>query len=445
MDFNLANNDAPICRLTRQGFEVPKTFGDACAKIREELTVAPLPTNAVPRPLRFQVYLETAVSLIVPKYWAAQALPSLYASMIDVRPLGESMHHAFQGKLREDLEQPQAVDATISTLQTHGGGVLSLAVGHGKTCCGLYIACQLKAKTLIIVHKAFLAEQWASRITHFVPTARVSYIRGDVCDTSGDFVIAMVQTLISRKYPPSTFSSFALLIFDEAHHVAAKVFCQSLFSINPRYTLGLTATPTRKDGLQRLIHHFLGPLSYSKSLQVQQNVTVKVIKYTCDAYAQQPPINVRGDVDYARLLSNIATNVQRTHRIADLIQTELFGKDVLVLSHRRAHCDALVKALVARGIDAALYVGGVKDIPSARVIVSSYSYVSEGFDEPRLEALVLATPASDVAQTVGRILRGNAPGRRPIILDIVDTWSVCFAQASKRRRQYLEAGFVVTS
>ena len=435
-----------MIQITQRGVEIPNTVRDMVTKARDELTVAPLPTHANPRPFRFQAYVDLPDRIIVPKYWALSRFPDILRDARDTRKDARNdedrmMTHAFCGNLRTELDQPKAVKATLESLHTHGGGVLSLAVGHGKTCCALYIACELRAKTLIIVHKKFLADQWQDRIKHFVPSATISFIQGDVCDTSGDFVIAMIQTLLSRTYPPHVFSGCSLLIFDEAHHVAAKVFCNVMFSLNLPYTLGLTATPSRKDGLERLIHHFLGPSAYEKSLEVRHDVVVNSIKYTCGAYASAQPLNGRGDIDYAKVLTLIANDMERTNYIADILHRDLQGKDVLVLSHRRAHCNDLVNALRVRGLDADVYIGGVKKIPTSKIIVSSYAYVSEGFDEPRLEVLVLATPASDVAQTMGRILRGNDATKKPVIVDIVDTWGVCFAQAAKRRKQYTAAGF----
>lgn len=428
--------------ITQRGAEIPKHFSDVCSKAREDLTVAPLPTGIVQRPERFQVYVDLRDRIIVPKFWLASRFPEVFRTATDERKCDvNTMGHAFCGELREELEQPKAVESTLESLRMHGGGVLSLAVGHGKTCCALHIACKLGVKTLVLVHKKFLAEQWAERIHHFIPAATISFIQGDMCDTSGDFVIAMIQTLLSRNYPPDTFSSCSFLIFDEAHHVAARVFCQVMFTLNLRYTLGLTATPSRKDGLERLIHHFLGPIAYTKALQVRHEATVHIIKYTCDGYALAQPINVRGDIDHSKIITMIANDVDRTRFITDIIRRDLQGRDVLVLSHRRAHCNALVAALRESGLDADLYIGGVKEVPRSKIIVSSYAYVSEGFDEPRLEALVLATPASDVAQTMGRILRGNDPMKKPCIIDIVDTWGVCFAQAAKRRKQYTACGF----
>jgi superfamily II DNA or RNA helicase len=382
--------------------------------------------------------METPDSLIVPMQWAV----SKEFVSDDRRHHGHPMTHRFLGTLRQ--EQPRAVDATLSSLRSRGAAVLSLNVGGGKTCCALNIACELKTKTLVLVHKQFLADQWAQRISHFVPGATVSRIQGNTCDTSGDFVIAMLQTLLSRQYSIDTFASCGTLIVDECQHIAAKMFSQVMFTLNMPYTLGLTATPSRRDGLERVIHYFLGPISYFTSLgTTRHKVHVNVLKYSCDAYAVSPPVNTRGDVDYTKLLSIIASNAYRTEFIADLVSRHLSQKDVLVLSHRRAHCETLVKSLIARGLDAALYIGGVKDIPTSKILVSSYAYVSEGFDEPRLECLVLATPSSDVAQTVGRILRGDPGDKEPVIYDIVDTWSVCYAQAAKRRKQYLASNFII--
>lgn len=425
---------------TRRGVEISKSYASVCKTVREHLTVAPSPTTSVPRPFRFPVYFENPETLTVPMHWARSQFP--FVPIRETRTPGQTMQYTFQGELKESLDQPAAVRATLESLRNHRGAVLSLRTGGGKTCCGLYIACELQAKTLILVHKKFLAEQWTDRIDQFVPGASVSYIQGSTWDTSGDFVIAMVQTLISRPANPDLYDAFKLLIFDEAHHVAAKVFCQSMCGLNAPYTLGLTATPTRKDGLERLIHFFLGPMSYVATPDdaVAKTVTVHRVTYRSPEYANPPPTNVRGDLDYTGLVSLLASDMTRTLMIADLVESALSEYDTLILTHRRAHVTALVDALVRKGLDAAPYIGGTKTIPGSRIIVSTYAYVSEAFDQPRLRALVLATPASDIVQAVGRIMRGDG-AHPPVVYDIVDAWGPCYAQAAKRRRQYTAAGF----
>ena len=121
------------------------------------------------------------------------------------------------------------------------------------------------------------------------------------------------------------------------------------------------------------------------------------------------------------------------------------GRHVLVLSHRREHCKAICALLIERNVEAQTYLGGDKAVPESRVLVSTFALTSEGFDCPRLDALVLATPASDVAQSVGRILRGGDSTRstnvHPLIVDIIDNFPISYAQASKRRGLYRKSGF----
>lgn len=432
--------------VTRCGIHIP--FKDTISsKLQQSLTVTPTTQEFNTQPIR--AYKEQLnKELVVPYHWGKSTLDHDH-DITDTRPLGEDLSSLqFQGSLRPDLQQPQAVAACVESLRKTGGAVLSLATGQGKTCCGLHIACTLRGKTLILVHKNFLADQWQERIRQFVPTASVSRIQGSVCDTSGDFVIAMVQTLVSRQYPPTTFAPFRTLIFDEAHHVAARVFCTVMFSLNMPFTLGLTATPTRTDGLERLIHWFLGPMAYNyRQLQKQRGTvaTVHALRYRCDAYSYPPPVNRLGNMDYTQLVTQVAENQHRTVAIARYVARHARDADVLVLTHRRAHCEHLTQALKECGLDAASYMGGAKKVPGNKILVSTYAFVSEGFDEPRLSVLVLATPASSVTQAVGRVLRGKAldAATTSKVYDIVDEWSVCFALARKRAVTYKELGLVV--
>ena len=140
---------------------------------------------------------------------------------------------------------------------------------------GLKIAEELKVKTLILVHKEFLMNQWVERITEYLPEAKVGYIQGKKCDINRkDIVLAMIQSLSDprkdKDYPANLFESFGLVIADECHHLAARQFCRSLAKYPFKYTLGLSATPDRADGLQRVFKHYLGDIVY-KDAEIQQS------------------------------------------------------------------------------------------------------------------------------------------------------------------------------
>lgn len=423
--------------------ELDKTAldGPATARVRRELSVAPVVLEQqFPKP--FKVYAESPTSFVVPRFW--DGAPGRYR---DARPPGEPMSFSseFVGSLRPELKQTAAASAILKSFDECGGGVVSLPTGHGKTSLAIWIAVKARTKTLVLVHKNFLADQFRERIAQHAPDAKVTKIQGDEFDASGDFVIAMVQTLHARKYPPSAFEPFGLLIVDECHHVPAESFCKTMFGLAFPKVLGLSATPTRKDGLTRVMHWFLGPMAFSHSRVGQSNVTVRVRHFSHPSYADPPPMNRRGDIDYTGIITKLVCLEDRTAFIADEIAALVASsaeRRVLVLSHRRQHAEGIARVLTARGIDAATYLGGDKAAPECVVTCATYALASEGYDDPRLNALVLATPSSDVNQACGRILRGSGHAD-PIVVDVVDRYSFLYSQFVKRDRFYKSTGFVV--
>lgn len=426
--------------LSRQGATIK--ISDLTEKekklVNRELFVAPVTLND-DFPKKFKVFKRTETHAIVPRYWALENLKHLPVTHDygNIQPMNTTVK--FTGSLRKELKQVEATDAFLKQLRDIGGGILSLDTGFGKTVCSIYTACQLKVKTMILVHKKFLEEQFEETIKRFVPDAKISKIRGDSCDTSGDFIIASIQTLLVRKY--TDFDAVGCLIVDEAHHIAAESFSQAMFGISFKYVIGLSATPTRKDGLTRVLHWFLGPTAFEVRRTQQKNVLVKIVPFTHVEYKKPPPVNKRGDICYTSLMSKICDIRDRTIFIAEetkkIAET---GRYVLVLSHRRNHAIEIKDILVSIGIDAATYLGGDKIEPDAQVICATYHLASEGYDNPRLSGLVLSTPSSDVIQACGRILRGGS-GNDPVIVDVVDQYSLFLGQVAKRKTFYRKIGF----
>lgn len=217
-----------------------------------------------------------------------------------------------------------------------------------------------------------------------------------------------------------------------------------MWGLCARWTLGLSATPDRKDGLSRVVGWFVGPTAYTLKRTGQHSTHVRIVRYSCPDFDSPPPVNRRGDVCFTTVVTRLCENAARTAALAQhTAALALENRDVLVLTHRRQHARDLAAAIADCGIQSVgTYIGGDKQCPDTRVIVATYALTSEGFDLPRLNALVLATPASDVEQSCGRVMRGTAT-RGALILDWVDTWGVCFAQAAKRRGLYRRSGFTV--
>jgi superfamily II DNA or RNA helicase len=414
-------------------------------EIKKELTVRPVTNEAIGIPApSFKVFRQiTGGDLVVPRYYGLERFgPPTKDARRSPAPSGG---FNFVGKLRDKTRQPEAFAAGIEAFDKIGGGVLSLPCGFGKTTVALALSAHLKVRTMIVVHKEFLANQWVDKIKEFCPGATVGRVQGDTFDIEKDYVIALIQTMSQREFERKAFDSIGLLIVDEAHHIGAPAFSQFMFKICPRYTLGLTATPERKDGLTRLLYWFLGP-EFFRAERVNQGTTrVQPLHYMSEAFKEAPPVTRFGKINMAGMVSAVTEIEDRNLLIVRTVEKALEeNRRVLVLSDRREHCFELHRRL---GSKSGLYIGGMKEedlsISSQKsVVVATFQLAHEGLDIPVLDTVILATPKSDIKQSIGRIMRETIGKLNdPLIFDIVDHWSVFNSMYRKRCAVYREGGF----
>ncbi len=380
------------------------------------------------RPAAFKVYRETT-----PGGKLVQ-IPRFFPPGVPNPPVGDGEPMAsrvqFVGSLRP--HQKEALDAFP------GNGVLCLPCGAGKTATALAIAASKKRRTIIIVHKEFLANQWRERIEQFCPGASVGLIQGDTWDTDGkDFVLAMIQTLCVREHEPAQFKSFGFVIVDEAHHVGAPAFSKTMFKLAiPRYTLGLTATPERKDGLTCILYWFLGPQFYTLD-QVPTDLHIVRLDFNHPSFREGPILNKFGKVSMAHMVNHLVDIPERNALILQTVRDCIKrGRRILLLSDRRAHCEWFHEQLSASS--SGLYLGGMtaeqhEQAAKKQVVIATFTLAYEGLDIPALDTLFLVTPHSDVKQAVGRITR--TPGHKEVY-DVVDNWSVFGPMFYRRNRVY---------
>ena len=221
--------------LTRSGYITGET-----QEIKKELTVRPI-VNAdfgvAPPP--FKVFRKAKSGLCVPRFYAEEKFGK---ETKDTRPEPSKINVTFKGKLRDETHQNEALRKAIEA----GHGILSLPCGFGKTTVSLAIACKLGLRTMIVVHKEFLANQWKERIQQFCPGATIGIVQQNKKEVHCDFVIAMLQSLSLKEYSFEDFDSIGTLIVDEAHHICAKVFSQSLFKLCPKHVYGLISYTKQK-------------------------------------------------------------------------------------------------------------------------------------------------------------------------------------------------------
>ena len=325
------------------------------------------------------------------------------------------------------------------------------------TVMALKIITEIKKKTLIMVHKEFLMNQWIERITEFIPSASVGKIQGPVFDIDGrDIVIGMIQTMHSRDFPSSAFDSFGMTVIDEVHRIGSEEFSKTLFKVVTPYMLGISATVERKDRLTKILYMFIGPKIYSEERTDDDVVQVRAIHFSSrDQEFNETEYDFRGAPKYSTMITKLCKFGPRSDFIvrilSDLI-VENPHKQIMVLAHNRELLtylyDAIRYKISADENTVGYYVGGMKEkdlkiTEGRRIVLATYAMAAEALDIKTLSTLVMATPKTDIEQSVGRILR--AKGQNPIVVDLVDPHEYLKRQWNRRRQFYKKCRYKIVS
>jgi superfamily II DNA or RNA helicase len=421
--------------------------------IQTELTAKPYTPGAPGTNTQsntFPVYRESSQKYYIPRYFGEAHFGPAKENRI---PDGVDIDIKFAGELRDN--QKPVVKTYLDQVQKNGntgGGLLELPCAFGKTSISLYLCSQLKKKTLVIVHKEFLLNQWIERIQQFLPSARVGRIQGQIVDIEDkDIVIGMLQSLSMKDYHESTFQSFGLTIIDEVHHISSEVFSCALFKIVTKYTLGLSATMNRKDGTTKVFKMFLGEVVFKGKRDEEHDVVVRAIEYVSnDPEFKTVATDFRGNVQYSTMISKLCTFNHRSEFILRVIGDMLKenpAQQIMILAHNRNLLTYFHDAIKTRNIaTVGYYVGGMKEAAlkeseSKKIIIATFSMAQEALDIRTLTSLIMATPKTDIEQAVGRILRERHSS--PIVIDIIDEHQPFKNQWAKRKIFYKKQNYKI--
>jgi superfamily II DNA or RNA helicase len=445
--------------LSNRGYAILKTEKNKklIKELKKDLTVSPLiiPNGNFTIPKEYPIYLESDTKLYMPKCYGLSKFGS---------PLNNNLNNGldcpnliFNGSLRDIQKIPIENFIKSANDPEKLGGIISVPCGFGKTIMAIYITCYFKKKTLFISHKDFLNEQFSNSVKDFVPTAKIGKIKQNKIDVDNkDIVIATLQSLAIRDYDPNIFKDFGLVIIDECHHIASEVFSRAFRKMNIKLTLGLSATLNRKDGLRKVFEWYLGKSVF--------NFTVD--KKSCDMIVQihkyySPSVDYsfiktfyNGQPNIVASINNICNYKPRTLLIIEILKSILKeepNRKILILSERKNQLKDLEELIKDNKIaDYGYYVGGMKmcdlDISATKqIILATYQMSSEGLNIPTLNTLILASPISDIQQSVGRILREKKEDRKytPLCIDIYDELSVVKNKGFKRLKYYKANGYLL--
>jgi superfamily II DNA or RNA helicase len=399
-----------------------------------------------------EVYRRSPEGLIVPRAYEGFQHIKQGSGVFRVSEGSPMRREAQPISLRD--EQVPAVKAVIDALGAPGrGAILFAPCGKGKTVMGLEMARRLGRKTLVLVHKTFLVEQWVERATMFLPELKIGFWqRDDLPAEDDDIVIGMVQSIVNprRDYDSSIYEQFGLIIADETHRYAAPSWQEAISRFPAMYRIGLTATPERKDGLHKVFMLHIGPIVYRMNGHSRAPVIFKV--NTGVSLPTKSFLMRGGNVNTAKLITLLSEVRERTDMACDYaIRAARTGRKVLILTERIAH-SKLMRELISEQLgeeyQVSLYIGAStekqrREASEAEVVIGSYAMAQEGLDIPALDTLILATPKTSVTQSIGRILREAPDKKDPVVVDLVDDIDILGAYWGARKRLYNKLNYTV--
>lgn len=376
----------------------------------------------------------------------------------DARASAPRIRWEFHGELQKEQER------AVREMVKHDYGVLSAPPGAGKTVMGCALIARHRTAALVLVHRTILLEQWREEAGRFLGLKRreIGVWRGKGSRMTGRLDIAMLPSLARSDNVTELFASYGLVIVDECHHVPAVSFEALLKACPCRRVVGLTATPQRKDGLERLLHLQCGPIRHTLNVPASETVLRTVFVRRSSFH-----IATEGAAKSAihEIWQALVDDAGRTQQVAnDVWSAVKAGRNPLVLSDRKAHLDKLQEefARLCGAEDVAVFRlesgSGIKERRSVRaeidersakgqryVLFSTASLIGEGFDLPSLDMLFLAMPLSfkgRLIQYAGRLHRTHADKREITIYDYLDdNHPVTQAMFRRRAAAYRQMGY----
>lgn len=326
-------------------------------------------------------------------------------------------------------------ETALKEITKNRRGILVGGTGSGKTNIGLNIVKEIGQRTLWITHTTDLLRQSRDRAKEIFTNVDVGYITDGKVDIGLDITFATVQTL--HKVADQVKDEFNIVIVDEAHHCVgsptlATMFYKSLNKINAQYKYGLTATPKRKDGMERMVFALLGQVEYEIPKEHVRKVIVPFDyhhilnnkQYYIEDYTENGMLNA----------TKIAQLLYRDKQRSDLaVQTALKveSKGIIILCRYVKQAEYINEQLKEKGMNSALLVGRVTrkqreiilNSDEIEVIVATTSLAKEGLDIPRYDTLILTysvTNRGEFTQVAGRVRRAYKDKEKANVYEIID-------------------------
>ncbi|MFC1779724.1 DUF3427 domain-containing protein [Thermodesulfobacteriota bacterium] len=333
-----------------------------------------------------------------------------------------------------DIQNEALLALTTTRDEGYRRGLVVMATGLGKTWLAAFDCQQMNAKrVLFVAHREEILFQAETTFLRIRPHARVGFYTGQVKDQEVDILCASVQTLGKLEHL-SLFSPrhFDYVVVDEFHHAAAATYRRLLSHFEPRFLLGLTATPDRTDQSD-ILTLCDDNLVFSRNLFMGVNRGLLVPFHYYGIYDEA--VNYRaipwrnGRFDPELLSNKLATLARARHAFKEWKSRA--QKRTLAFCVSIRHADFMAKHFRQLGVKAdAVYSGSdlargeaLEQLTDGRLqVIFSVDLFNEGVDLPCIDTVMLLRPTESkilFLQQLGRGLRTAPDKEHLVILDFI--------------------------
>ena len=380
-------------------------------------------------------YEESSEFLILPRGLKEKLFEYLNYNLVKYKIIDNRVFEKIETKRILFTLRAEQEDA-IKEILKYDSSICVAPPGFGKTLIGAKIFEQRAVKTLIIVNKNMLLDQWISRFVDYFGYKKsdIGFLGKSQNRLNGNIDIATMQSLNNI---PELVENYTQVIVDECHHIPALTFEQIVKNFKGKYILGLSATPNRKDELDPILYQQLGNISYEYKKPKTHTNRLLVIKTEFTSSAD----------NYATIINELVSNEDRNRQIVKTIK-ENIDRKILLLSDRIEHLNLLENILKEEKIDFVSVHGSqnkkeqvenMQKVKTSSLILATSSFFGEGIDFPHLNTIIFATPISfygRLIQYLGRIGRGN---QECLAIDFLDSKNAMLNSTYKKRLEGYKA------
>jgi superfamily II DNA or RNA helicase len=397
-------------------------------------------------PQSFKYYSDNGSEIIVPRGILEMIKKVLDKRGVEYSVSFDTIRRSTKLIFNKSLKLRDYQHKIVEDVVKKNEGIINASTGSGKSIMMLEIAYRLGMTCTILVPNTLLLRQLQSEAKKFFGID-VGII-GDGKKDIKDITISTFQSLFSNGWLlKELVNHTSILMIDECHGVVSDERMKVVKQFKPDRIYGFSATLEREDGKAEAIKFLLGSVIAEYAMTLL-NPTIE-IKYSGIEIPSQ---------DYHDMVKIMTTNKSRNNLILGLSLGEIInGRKVLILTKRVAHAELIDKKLPdselkflissndkGRHDTLKLLKSGLVDF---NCVIGTTSLLSQGFDLPKLDTLVLACDMRSgilTKQSVGRVLRLFDGKKQPKIIDIVDSKNPFFNnQANSRKRIYRKCGWEI--